>query len=278
MVSKNKKHRNNGRYRPGGIQFQEDILLVIVDNFFEVLPNEDDNRLILSGRNRLALELGLKFTIDKLSNPSLDSLSREIFALIVRVFELLLDVLDDESGPFGLTKIESLGVVTELEGVDPNKVHLLLIFSGHRFDSSNMCFFVFKSGVEEEIREGLGATSVEVVVLSVNLINDGDSEFRNPIFDVFLGKGRRDRDWELGLGFVESAVDDNGWRFDASGFDGVFVSGETEEVVITVALSGSAERGRRVFGSRNEISDGNDFVGLLEFLMVSGGDFRDSGE
>ena len=262
---------------PGGVELNEDVLAVIIDDIIEALPDNVVDRVVLGRRNDLALELRFDFACNVLLDPVGDTISSDLLALSVGVLELLLQVLDDEGGPLDFHEVKGAGVVTELDGVNPDEVDLRLVFSGDGLDSSNLGLLVLGSWVDEEVCKGLGAGSVGSIVFTTNLVDDGDREFLDPLLKVLLGQ-RANGVGVLGFRLVEGAIDNNSRRGDTGGFGSLLVSRETEEVVITVALSGSAEFRSGGVGGRRKVGNGHNLVGLLELLEVGFGDLRDGGQ
>ena len=99
---------------PSRVKLGKDILAVIQQNLIKRLADHDRHGLVLSLGDRLALELGLELAIEEELNHLVGSLSSYVLLLIVRVLELLREVLDDEAGPLGLAEVKCAGVVTVL--------------------------------------------------------------------------------------------------------------------------------------------------------------------
>ena len=112
------------------------------------------------------------------------SLGGDVLLLIIRVLELLREVLDDEAGPLRLTEVESTGVVAVLDGVNPDEVDLALVLASNGLEHVDLLSVLLVGGVEEEVRERLAARSVDLVVIRADLVDDGDGEVTNPVFDV----------------------------------------------------------------------------------------------
>ncbi len=261
-------------HEPCGIEFDKDILGVIENDLFKVLSDEDVHGLVLLSRNRLALELRLDFAIKILMNPFADTFSGNFLALVIRILELFLKILDDECGPFGFTEVESLCVITKLNSINPNEIDLRLVLGSNGLNGGNVGILVLERRVDEEVCKRLGTIRVDAVVFTVDLVNYGNRKVRNPILEVFLCEGCN-RDGVLSLRFVEGTINDNSGRSNTSSFNNILVSCQTKQIVITFAFSSSVENRGRRFGGRVEVSNGDNFVGFLEFVMVGGGDIRD---
>ena len=84
-------------------------------------------------------------------NVLFDTIRCQFLRLAEWVLELFLKILNDEARPFRFRKIERLGVVTEFDCVDPDKVNLALILSGNWSEESNMLIFFLFGRVEEKV-------------------------------------------------------------------------------------------------------------------------------
>lgn len=251
---------------PAGIELKEDILRVVEDNLIELLANEDEDGLVLRLRDRLALQLGLELLLEVALDPVLDVGRRDLLALRHRVLELLLHVLNNERGPLRLVEVQRLAVVGELDGVDPDEVHLPLELLRNGADRVNLLLEVLLGAVDEEVRERLLAAGVEAVVLAVDLVDDGDGELLDPLLELAglraLG-GQR----VLGALVVEGAVDNNLGRGNTGGGSNVGVGDVTEEVVVAVLLGDLGELlrdGLILLG----VGDDDELVGLDELVVV----------
>lgn len=225
---------------PCCVKFNEDILAVIKHDFFKLLSDEGKDALVLRLGNRLALEFGSELVVKVLLDPVLHSSSRNLLALVIRVLELLLQVLHNKAGPLGFLEVKSLAVVTELDGVNPNKVDLGLEFLGDWFDFCKFGVFAFVGGVEEEVCKGLLALSVDSVVVTVDFVNDGDGEFCKPFRNVFgCGGGNWVRVFDTGS--IEGAVYDEGRGRDAERGEDLGIRRLAKEVVVAVGIGGLGE-------------------------------------
>lgn len=194
--------------------------------------------------------------------------------LVKGELELLGQVLDDEAGPHRLLQVQSLGVITKLDSIDPNKVDLGLVVSGDGANGLDVFLVSLVRGVDEKVCEGLVAGSIDGVVLAVDFTDDGDGQVLDPLLDILDGSGGNGV--RVGrLGFVELPVENDGGRCHTSGSDGSLVRGQTEEEVITVLLSSLAEFRSWGFRCRGNVRDGDDFVSFFELFKVGGGDWAD---
>lgn len=227
--------------------------------------------------NRLALELRLELSIEILLDPIDGTLGGNILRLVEGVFELLGQILNNECRPFGFSEVESFSVVTELDSINPDKVHLRLVLGSNRFNSSNVILLVVKAGVDEKVGQWLRAASIDSVVLAIDFINDRDGKILHPFLEIFLGKGRNGVG-VFGFWLVKRAVYDNSGGSNASSLNGSLVSGQTKEVVVTVRVGSRAELSGRGISEGGEVSNGNDFVRFCELFVVLGGNFRNGRE
>lgn len=212
---------------PGGIEFDEDILGVIEDNVLESFANNRVDTLVLGFRDRLALERRLEFASEVLFNPLRCEFGGNVFTLVERVLQLFAEVLNNEGRPLGLDEVKSATVVTELDGIDPNKVHLELELLGNGAESLDMLVLVLRSGIKEEVGERLVTVGVDSIVLAANLINDGDSKLLDPIRDILnLEIGNRVGVFCAGL--IEVTVNNESRGLDACSGSSILVSRETE--------------------------------------------------
>jgi len=192
----------------------------------------------------LTLELGLKAACKILFYPVSSFLSGEVLALVNGILELFLQVLDNECWPLGFHKVERLGMITEFNRINPDKVHVGFVLGCNGFYSSDVGILVLLRYVEEQVGKRLGAGGVNSVIVAIDLVKDGNGQFCNPIFEVFFGE-RRNWVGVFRLGFIERTVNDNGGRRDSGGFNSILVCCDTKKIIVTVSV-----RGRNEFGGR----------------------------
>ena len=197
--------------------------------------------------------------------------------LVVWILQLLLEVLNDERWPLGLCEVQGTSVVAVLDSVNPNEVNLALVLRGDWLKRLNVLLVLLVGGVNEKVRERLGARRVSLVVLRTDLVKEGYGEVANPVLEV-LDLRAGDGIGVNHLRLVERPEDSNSRGSNTSGSRDVSISGKTEEVVIAVLVRGRAElRGRRV-GGRGEEGDNDELVSLLELLKVLLGNLGYGGE
>ena len=185
--------------------------------------------------------------------------------MVEGVLELLGKILDDKARPLGLVKVQGLGVIAELNGVDPNEVDLALVLGCDRLDEVDVLFLLFVRRVNEQVRERLAALSVNLVVVGVDLVNDRDGEILDPALEVSGGE-RGDGVGVFGDGIIEGAVDDDSRRSDAGCFEDLFVGGQAEKVVVAVLARSRVELNSESVGGGADKSKSDKFVGLLELV------------
>jgi len=225
---------------PSSIEFNKDVLIVIEHDLLEGLSNDSVDGLILEFGNWLALERRLKVASEVLLDPCQNKIRGKFLGLIKRVLELLRKILDNKGRPVGLHEIESATVVTEFDGVNGDKIHLGLEFLGNGSDGFNLFVLILGRRVDKEIGKRFRAGGVDGIVLATDFVNDRNGELLHPVGDV-IGLEVGDRVGEFALGFIETAVNNQGRRLDASGVCKSLVSRETEKVVIAMLFRGSTE-------------------------------------
>lgn len=273
MVTKWRKSENE----PGRVELDEDVTLLVKHDLVELLANKVEDGLVLDLRDGLGLEFGLELVIQEERNLLLRGLRGPLLMLVVRVLELLLKVLDDKRGPLGLGEVQGTSVVGIFNSVNPDEVDLALVLRSDRPERIDVLLVLLIRGVNEEVGKRLGARRVSLVILCTDLIEEGNSKVTNPALEVLhLGTGDGigvDRLW-----LVERTEYGDSWGSDTSSCRDLCISGETEEVVVTVFVRGGAElRGGGLRG-RGQESDGDDLISLLELLPVPHGDLGYSGE
>lgn len=102
---------------PRGVEFEENILLVIDDEILVGVSHHDCDRSFLGFRNRLRLDAGLNLAIKNILDELLDVFGIDFFGLVIRVLGVLLRILDSESG-------ECLGVEVEVSSVGTKQLSI----------------------------------------------------------------------------------------------------------------------------------------------------------
>lgn len=262
---------------PCSIKFNKHILGIIIHNLIELFIDEREHALILTLRNRLALELRKKLPSEVLADHSRHSLSLYRLALVIRVLELILQVLNNETRPFGFSKVQSLCMVAELGRIYPNKVDLAAVLGSNRLENSERLVFLFVCGVQKQVCDGFTAAGVHGIRFSVHLTKDRDSQLLNPCFE-FGGGNCRWRVRVLGDVFIKVAVDDDSGRSDTCGCDSCSVRGDTKEVLVTELFCCCAKFRCGGLCGGGDVGEDNELIGVLEFSEVRGGDVRNGRE
>jgi hypothetical protein len=243
----------------------------------EFLAYNGVNVLILSLRDRLALQSGLKRASDIRFDPALDDSSGDLGVLVNGIFELILQILYDKARPTAFGEVECLSMIPELDRINMNEVDLVLVLESdgpYPFD----VFILSRSrGVNKEIGEWLPRLSIGHVVLRVHLGNDWDRKSLDPALNLFncggsdgVGIGRN--------GIIKRAIEDDGGRGDPSRFDKSGISGLAEEIIITVLLGSGLEHRSNGIRRGGKVCKGDDLVSLFEFLEVGGSNIRNCGK
>ena len=273
LVIKGKAQINS----PWSVELDKDILRVVKDNILELLLDKNKDILVLSLRNRLALERWLKLALEITFNQLIDKLGSNRLVLVERVLQLLAQILENETRPLGLNQVKSLAVVTKLNSIDPDKVDLALVLGSDRTNGVNVLLALLVCGVKEQVGEGLAALSVCGVVFAADLINDGDCELLDPGFEL-LGCQIRYGVRVFGNGLVEGTVEDECRGLDTSRLNNFLVGRDTKEVVVTVRVGECAVLGSGCVSRGGEESKSNDLVCVLEFVECGLCNVRNSRE
>jgi len=118
---------------PGGVEFKEDVFVVVDDDVLVVFGDDDGDGAFLLFGDRLALDARLELAGDVVVDEGADVLGADVFGAAlfgIGELEVLGGVLDGESGPGASLKVEIRGVLAEGGGVDGGKVHLALVLLG----------------------------------------------------------------------------------------------------------------------------------------------------
>ena len=242
-----------------------------------MLADQLEDGAVLSHGDGLALQLRLDSTSKVRLDHLLDLGSVQTLFLGVWVLELGGKLLDDEGGPFGFVEVEGFSVVTELDGVDPDKVNLVVELFGDRSEEVEVLLLVLFAWVEEEVSQGLPTLGIDGIVVWTNLIKIWNGQVRDPLFDIRnLGRSngvRVDKSW-----LVESTVEDQGGGCDTSDVSNVLIIGMPKEPVIAMLLGGSAKFWSREVGFGSSVKDGNNLVSMSEFVMFVDSDISYGGK
>jgi hypothetical protein len=103
---------------PRSVKLEENVLLVVLkDHLIEAICHDGVGGVFLDLGYRLALDRSGNVTFDEFSDKVADGLGVYSRGLRERVFKLLLNLLNSESGPLGFLQVERLGMVGELSSI-----------------------------------------------------------------------------------------------------------------------------------------------------------------
>lgn len=141
---------------PGGVELEEDILLVVDDEVLVALGDDDGGTGLLLLGDGLALDAGLDLALDELLNERADGLGGDVLggALLGEGVLLVLgDVLDGESGPGADLEVQVAGVLAEGGSVDGSEVDLAAVLLGNGLKVSGERLTLLGS-LGEDVGEG----------------------------------------------------------------------------------------------------------------------------
>lgn len=140
---------------PGGVELDEHVFLVIDDDVLVALRDHDCHGGFLFLRDRLALDAGFDFACDEVRNKFANVLLAEGFSVTlcaVRVFGVLLHVLDGERRPLADLEIEVAAVLTEVLRIDRGEVDGAFVLLSHGFEGCGERSALF-FGLGKDVRE-----------------------------------------------------------------------------------------------------------------------------
>ena len=104
-------------------------------------------------------------------------------------------------------------MVTKFSGIDPDKVDLAAMLGSHGLEGIDVVLAFLFVGINKEVRQRSATGDINFIRVTVDLTKDGDSQLFQPVLKVlYLGRGYRVG--KFSCGFVEGAVNNNGWRRD----------------------------------------------------------------
>ena len=195
---------------PSCVKLDKNILVSLRDNLIEFFAHEGEDSLILSVRYWLTLQSGLKCAAEECLDHTLDGDRRDLSRLVNGIFELAPQILYDKARPDVFGEVESFRMVTEFDRIDPNKIKLRLVLESYHPHSFDIFTLRLGRGVEEEIGNRLPRLSKRHVVFCVDLADDRERKFRDPILNRLNGC-RSDGVGVYGDGIVKSTVEDDCW-------------------------------------------------------------------
>ena len=129
--------------------------------------------------------------------------------LIEGVLELLFHVLDDEARPLRLLQVQSLGVVSKFDSVNPDKVDVISVFGSDSFNGIDVCMVLIIRRIDKEVCEGFRARCIRCVIVAIDFTEDGDGKFLDPFLEVF-DRGRGDGIRICGCEVIEASINNDG--------------------------------------------------------------------
>lgn len=130
---------------PRGVEFEENILVVVKDDFIVVLCYHNCDRAFLLLWDGLALDAGIDLAADVVSDEGADALGcdgSDVTGLSEGELQVLARVLDGEGWPLANLKIEVAGVLAEGFGVNGSEVDLALVLLSDGFEGLRERFAV----------------------------------------------------------------------------------------------------------------------------------------
>lgn len=141
---------------PGGVELEEDVLLVVDDEVLVALGDDDGGTGLLLLGDGLALDAGLNLALDELLNERADSLGGDVLggALLGEGVLLVLgDVLDGKGGPGADLEVQVAGVLAEGGSVDGSEVDLAAVLLGNGLEVGGERLTLL-GGLGEDVGEG----------------------------------------------------------------------------------------------------------------------------
>lgn len=138
---------------PWGIEFQQDVLVLVNDNVFIVVCHHDLNGTFLLFRDGLGFDAGLDLAVNEVLDESTNVLLGQFLALVEGEFLVLDGFLDGEGGPFVDFEVEVAGVGAEGFGVDGGEADLALVLLGDRLQFGGQLVALFR-GFGEDVGKG----------------------------------------------------------------------------------------------------------------------------
>lgn len=138
---------------PRGIEFDENVLLVVIDKLIVVLSNENSDGTVLGLGNGLGLDARLNLALEDVVDECSNGLLGDLLILIEGILLAVVDVLDSESGELITDEVEVIGVRAESLSVDGSDIDLALVLLGDRPEHSSELIALFL-GLGEQVGKG----------------------------------------------------------------------------------------------------------------------------
>jgi hypothetical protein len=137
---------------PRGVEFEENILVVIDDKILVGVSHHDCDGSFLGFRNRLRLDAGLNLAIKNILDELPDVFGIDFLGLVVRVLGVLLRILDSESGECLRVKVEVSGMGTEHLSINCGDVNGSLVLFSNGLEFLGVLITLLLS-LSEDVRE-----------------------------------------------------------------------------------------------------------------------------
>ena len=121
---------------PGGVELEENIVLVIQNDLFVVIGHNDLNRAFLLLWNRLGLDAGGDLAVHKVLDECADIVMCKLLLLVERKLLVLDGLLDGESWPFAIFEVQVASMGAESLGVNCGEADDTLVLLCQRLEFS----------------------------------------------------------------------------------------------------------------------------------------------
>ena len=121
---------------PGGIELEQNIILVIQNNLLVVIGHNDLNRALLLLWDWLRLDAGVNLAVNEVLDKCADIVMCDFLVLVIGKFLILDSLLDSESWPFAIFEVEVTSVCAERLGVNGGEADDTLVLLCQRLKFS----------------------------------------------------------------------------------------------------------------------------------------------
>ncbi len=120
---------------PGGVELEEDIILIVQNDLLVIIGHNDLNRALLFLWNRLRLHAGVDLAINEILDEGANIIVCKLLSLVKRKFLVLDCLLDGESWPFAILEVKVTSMRAEGLGVNGGEADdtLVLFCEGFKF-------------------------------------------------------------------------------------------------------------------------------------------------
>ena len=122
--------RNCSRFAvttPWGIEFKQNIVLVIDDNILVVVRDNDLHGTLLLFGDGLRFDARFDLAVDEVLDESANVIMGNLLRLVVWIFLILGGLLDREGRPFALRQVQVGCVGAECFRIDGGEIHSALV-------------------------------------------------------------------------------------------------------------------------------------------------------